>query len=164
MTAAELEAWWDARRSLLYNEVCLTLTRFQNTVIGYLTLTVISLGIEAIRTAVLKQPLHTMLFPAGIIMLFLSYMMLNAAMRCDSEQKKHVHLLECLQTNLKGDANERDRMRRVLGDRIAMLEKSDFQTRLFFFPLNRNVVCALTGYFATSGAAIFYGVLSNQDS
>lgn len=160
VTTSQLETWWDVRRSFLCNEVTMTLKKYQNIVIGYLCIAVVFIGIEAIRIAILKQDPHMMLLPLSGVFLFLNYSCLQAAMKCDKEQAKHIDLLESLKTSMVGASTEGKRVKEAIAGKVSMLKERDFQTKLVFFPLNPKIITALATYFATAGAAVLYSLFT----
>jgi len=158
-TTTQIEAWWDARRSFLYNEVAMTLDKYDNIVIGYLFVAVLIVGEEAIRIAFLKQQAHTVLLPFGGLLVFFSYVNLSAAMKCELEQKKHILLFEDMKASLTRNTPEQQRVIMTIDHKVRAMEKRDFQTKMCFFPLNPKLVSALAAYFASSGGAIIYGLV-----
>lgn len=157
-TTTQLEAWYDARQSILYNEVAMTLDKFENAISGYLFLAVLGIGIEAIRITFLKHPAHMIILPGSFFMIFVTYVCVLAALQVETEQRKHIELLDVLKASLTTSSPEQMRLATACENKAKLLEKSDYQARLFFLPLNRKLVMGMVTYFSATTGTVLYGL------
>lgn len=157
-TTTQLEAWYDARQSILYNEVAMTLDKFENAISGYLFLAVLGIGIEAIRITFLKHPAHMIILPGSFFMIFVTYVCVLAALQVETEQRKHIELLDVLKASLTTSSPEQIRLATACENKAKLLEKSDYQARLFFLPLNRKLVMGMVTYFSATTGTVLYGL------
>ncbi|CAE7283530.1 unnamed protein product [Symbiodinium microadriaticum] len=152
-STAQLQAWSMARASVLHNDVRFLLDRFEQVVMSLLIVCLILTTDAVVQYIVWSKPPN--LSAAYVIVVFAvsTWICINAAVGCHYAQQNHLKtLVEMKEASLlQAVGPDLDYVRSFIDVMVKRLSSGgDYQTKMFYMPLNPVLQKTLLAYFFTS--------------
>ncbi|CAE7941340.1 unnamed protein product, partial [Symbiodinium necroappetens] len=157
LSSWHLEAWKMARASLLHNDVRFILDRFEQVVMSLLFVCVLLISDAVVQYVVFNKPPNAGGVYLTLVFAISTWPCINAAVGCHYPQQSHLQsLLEMKEASLLRTVGPD--VQYVRSFIVVMVKRlssgGDFQTTMFYMPLNPALQKSLLAYFVAAALTV----------